>query len=82
MKIVKRYETEDGKIFDCKLQAEKHEVMIALRGIIQSNGLGKEASPTAILTNLVEDFDKTYSVLSSFKKKYGAIKGAQKRAIG
>ena len=65
MKQVKSYETKDGKLFTDRLQAEQHELMLNIRGFLQSNGKGQGSpSATDVATFLMMNQDPLYNILA------------------
>jgi len=80
MKQVKSYETKDGKLFGNREQAEKHELVINIRGFLQSSGKGGSLSATDVATFLAEKQDNVYTILGKYRKTMAGIKSNQNKA--
>jgi hypothetical protein len=80
MKQVKSYETKDGKLFSDRLQAEQHELMLNIRGFLQSSGKGAGSlSATDVATFLMMNQDPLYDILGKYRRVVGGIKSNANR---
>jgi hypothetical protein len=80
MKQVKSYETKDGKLFMDRLQAEQHELMLNIRGFLQSSGKGQGSlSATDVATFLMMNQDPLYDILGKYRRTVGGIKSNMNR---
>ena len=77
MKQVKSYKTNDGRLFDDRVQAENHELMINIRGFLQSSGKGGSLSATDVATFLAQKQDKVYDIIGKYRRTMASIKGAK-----
>lgn len=76
MKQVKVFKTDDGQTFDDRGRAVTHELMITIRGIIQSHTRGSTFSSTEIATLITKEQDQVFEVLGKYRRTMGSIKGA------
>ena len=80
MKQVKSYETKDGKLFTDRLLAEQHELMLNIRGFLQSNGKGQGSiSATDVATFLMMNQDPLYDIIGKYRRTVGGIKSNMNR---
>jgi len=79
MKQVKSYETKDGKLFTDRLQAEQHELMLNIRGFLQSSGKGQGSlSATDVATFLMMNQDPLYDILGKYRRVVAGVKSSIK----
>ena len=74
MKLVKVFETKDGKLFNDREVAEKHELMVNIRGFLQSNGKGGNLTATDVATFLAQKQDEVYEVIAKYRRTIAGIK--------
>jgi hypothetical protein len=74
MKLVKVFETKDGKLFNDREVAEKHELMVNIRGFLQSNGKGGNLTATDVATFLAQRQDEVYEVIAKYRRTLAGIK--------
>ena len=79
IRTISSFKTSDNTIFENRSEAETHETMLAIRGIIQTK-LGTsihkhESTPTNIAHLMVKGPDSFYNVLLALKRKKAAQKG-------
>jgi len=74
MKQVKSFETKDGRLFNDRVQAENHELMINIRGFLQSSGKGGSLSATDVATFLAQKQDNVYNIIGKYRKTMAGIK--------
>jgi hypothetical protein len=79
MKEVKMFKTEDGQTFPDKMSATKHELMLSIRGIIQSHVKGISFSPTELATIMAKEQDQVFNTIGKFRRSMGSIKGASNK---
>ncbi len=48
LKRVQSYQTTDNQLFPTKDEALTHQLKIDLRGLMQSNNIGKQAAPISV----------------------------------
>ncbi len=75
MEQVKVYKTKDGMIHQDRSSAETHELMLNLRGIIQSHVRGTSFSPTEIASILSANHTQVYDTLGKYRRTMAGIKG-------
>lgn len=78
MKITKMFEASDGTVFkECdRMKAEEHELMIKLRGIIQTHVRGDSFSPTEIAKIFSNKNESVYEIILKHRRTVGSIKAA------
>jgi hypothetical protein len=76
MQQVKVYKTEDGQLFQDHGAAVTHELMIKIRGIVQSHIRSSSLSPTEVATLIAKEQDKMFDVLGKYRRTMASIKGA------
>jgi hypothetical protein len=74
MKQVKSYETKDGKLFTDRIQAENHELMLNIRGFLQSSGKGGSLSATDVATFLMMNQDPLYDIIGKYRRTVAGVK--------
>ena len=79
MKQVRAFETKDGKVFNDRVKAENHELMINFRGLLQSQGRGGSLNATDVATVLAKQHEQVYNLISSYRRTMGSIKAAKTR---
>jgi DNA-directed RNA polymerase specialized sigma54-like protein len=79
MQQVKVFKTEDGTLFQDHGSAVTHELMIKLRGIIQSHTRSPSLSATEIAQLLTKEQDKVFDTLGKYRRTMGSIKAAATR---
>lgn len=75
MEQVRVYKTIDGTLFNDRVAAEGHELMIKLRGIMQSHIKGTSFSPTEIASLLVKEQDNVFNTITKYRRTMAGIKG-------
>jgi DNA-directed RNA polymerase specialized sigma54-like protein len=76
MQQVKVYKTDDGTLFQNHGDAVTHELMIKLRGIIQSHTRSPSLSATEIAQLLTKEQDRVFDTIGKYRRTMGSIKGA------
>lgn len=79
MKVVNRYETEDGKTFTDREDAYLHELGLKLRGICNTTPTGSSSEQVFKLTNDIGTVEEAYEEFSAFMRCYRSRKAAQTR---
>ncbi len=75
MKQVKSFETADGKLFTDRIEAEGHELMINVRGLLQSQGRGTGSlSATDVALVLAKEQDSLYNILGKYRRTVAGVK--------
>jgi hypothetical protein len=74
MKLVKVFETKDGKLFNDREVAEKHELMVNIRGFLQSSGKGGNLTATDVATFLAQKQNEVYEVIAKHRRTMAGIK--------
>lgn len=81
MEQVKVYRTKDGELFQDRMSAERHELMINIRGIIQNHVKGNSFSPTEMATLLAKEQDRVFDTIGKYRRTMGSLKGAAKKTF-
>jgi hypothetical protein len=79
MKLVKVFETKDGKLFNDREVAEKHELMVNIRGFLQSSGKGGNLTATDVATFLAQKQNEVYEVIGKYRRTMASVKGSKAR---
>jgi hypothetical protein len=80
MKQIKSFQTKDGKLFTDRILAEQHELMLNIRGFLQTNGKGQGSlSATDVATFLMMNQDPLYDILGKYRRTVGGIKSNANR---
>ena len=79
MEQVKVYKTKDGQLFHDRPNAETHELMVNIRGLIQSHVKGESFTPTEISRILCKEQDRLFDLLGKYRRTMGSIKAASTR---
>lgn len=79
MKQVRSFETKDGKLFTDRTEAENHELMLNIRGFLQSQGRGGSLSATDVATVIAQKQDDIYTIIGKYRKTMAGIKSNQSR---
>jgi hypothetical protein len=79
MEQVRVFKTEDGTMFQDRGAAVTHELMINIRGIIQSHVRGNSFTSTEMAKLIADNQDKVFNVIGKYRKTMGSIKGAASR---
>ena len=74
MQQVKVYKTNDGTLFDNRTKAENHELMLTIRGIIQTHVKGTSFTPTELATIMVKEQDRVFNTLGKYRRTMAALK--------
>jgi hypothetical protein len=74
MEQVRVFKTKDGTLFNDRIAAENHELMINIRGIIQSHVKGQSFTPTEIATILSKEQDNMFATIGKYRKTMAGIK--------
>lgn len=74
MKQVRSYETKDGKLFTDRIQAENHELMINIRGFLNSSGKGGTLSATDVATFIAMKQDDFYNILGKYRRTVAGVR--------
>ncbi len=75
MEQVRVYKTKDGTLFHDRVAAEGHELMINLRGIIQSHIKSGSFTPTEIANLFVKEQDTVFNTITKYRRTMAGIKG-------
>lgn len=78
MKQVRSYETKDGKLFTDRIQAENHELMINIRGFLQSSGKGGSLSATDVALFIATKQDDFYNILGKYRRTVAGVRSNPK----
>lgn len=74
MKQVKSFETKDGKLFTDRLEAESHELVLNIRGLLQQQGRGTGAlSATDVASILAKEQDALYNIVGKYRRTKAGI---------
>jgi hypothetical protein len=76
MKQVKSYQTKDGKLFNDRIEAENHELMLNIRGFLHTSGRSGSLSSTDVASIIASNQDAVYSILGKYRKTMAGIKSA------
>ena len=79
MKITRMFEASDGTVFKEteRVKAEEHELMIKLRGLIQTHIRGDSFSPTEIAKIFSQKNESVYEIILKHRRTMGSIKAAE-----
>lgn len=77
MKLVKVFQTKDGQMFNDRLPAEKHELSLSLRGLIQSQDRSQSFTPTQMAKFITDNQDSIFESLRKYRNTVTSIKGAE-----
>jgi len=79
MKITRMFEASDGTVFKEteRVKAEEHELMIKLRGLIQTHVRGDSFSPTEIAKIFSQKNESVYEIILKHRRTMGSIKAAE-----
>jgi hypothetical protein len=79
MKITRMFEASDGTVFKEteRIKAEEHELMIKLRGLIQTHVRGDSFSPTEIAKIFSQKNESVYEIILKHRRTMGSIKAAE-----
>jgi len=75
MEQVRVYKTIDGTLFNDRIAAEGHELMINIRGIIQSHIKTNSLTPTEVANLFVKEQDKMFNTITKYRRTMAGIKG-------
>jgi len=76
MKQVKSYQTKDGKLFNDRIEAENHELMLNIRGFLHSSGRSGSLSSTDVASIIANNQDAVYSIIGKYRKTMAGIKSS------
>jgi hypothetical protein len=76
MKQVKSYQTKDGRLFNERIEAENHELMLNIRGFLHTSGRSGNLSSTDVASIIASNQDAVYSILGKYRKTMAGIKSA------
>lgn len=79
MEQIKVFKTRDNQLFQDRASAETHELMLTIRGIIQSHIKGTSFTPTELATLITKEQDTLFDVLGKYRRTMGSIKAASTR---
>jgi hypothetical protein len=75
MKQIKSFQTRDNKIFVDRIQAENHELMLNIRGFLQSEGKGQGSlSATDVATFLMMNQEPLYDIIGKYRRTVAGVK--------
>lgn len=77
MKQIKVYQTKDGTLFNERIPAEKHELSLSLRGLIQSQDRSQTFTPTQMAKFIADNEDKIYDSIRKYRNTLNSLKGAE-----
>lgn len=75
MEQIKVFKTKDGTLHQNRAEAEKHELMLNFRGLIQSHVRGTSFTPTEIASILASKQQEVYDTLGKYRRTMAGIKG-------
>ena len=76
MEQVRVFRTKDGQLFDNRINAETHELVLNLRGIIQSQVKGTSFTPTEIATLLAKEQSKVFDTIGKYRRTVASVKAS------
>ncbi len=82
MEQIKVFKTKDNQLFQDRASAETHELMLTIRGIIQSHVKGTSFTPTEMASLIAKEQDKVFDVIGKYRRTMGSIKAAATSRIG
>jgi len=83
MKQIVAFQTSDKKTFTSRIDAENHEMMIFIRGVVQSKGISAQPSITEMAEIIVKNQDAIYARLQKFRRTLqGLEQAAQQKMSG
>ena len=79
MKVSKVFEASDGTLFkeSERVKAEEHELMLRLRGLIQTHVRCDSFSPTEIARIFSQKNENVYEIILKHRRTMGSIKAAE-----
>ena len=80
MQQVKSFKTKDGRLFDDRIQAENHELMLNIRGFLQSSGKGGNLTATDVAVFLSQHQNPLYDILGKYRRTMAGIKSNANKA--
>ena len=79
MERIYAYQTADGKVFGNPIEANQHDTVIKITGLIQQGNRVDALSPRAVAESLVKNSEQLGKILSSFKSKNSRFISDMKR---
>lgn len=76
MKQVKSYQTKDGRLFNHRIEAENHELMLNIRGFLHTSGRSGSLSSTDVASLLAANQDSIYNIIGKYRKTMAGLKSA------
>jgi dsDNA-binding SOS-regulon protein len=76
MKQVKSYQTKDGRLFNDRIEAENHELMLNIRGFLHTTGRNGSLSSTDVASIIANNQDAVYTILGKYRKTMAGLKSA------
>ena len=74
MKQVKSYQTKDGRLFNNRIEAENHELMLHIRGFLHTSGRSGSLSSTDVASLLASNQDSIYNIIGKYRKTMAGLK--------
>ena len=81
MEQVKSFKTKDGKLFTDRAEAEQHELMITIRGYLQTSGKGGSLSATDVALYLATHQDDIYNLLGKYRRTMAGVNSQKTKVI-
>lgn len=77
MKQIVAFQTTDGQTFTSRKDAETHELMIFVRGVIQSKGRADESGVTGCASVIAREQDAIYARLQKYRRTMQGLNQAE-----
>jgi hypothetical protein len=74
MKQVKSYQTKDGRLFNNRIEAENHELMLNIRGFLHTSGRSGSLSSTDVASLMASKQDEIYNIIGKYRKTMSGLK--------
>jgi hypothetical protein len=84
MKQVRSFQTSDGKLFteSQREDAEQHELVIKIRGILQTYGRNGTLSATDVAMVIAQNQDEVFETLGAYRRTMASVKAAKTQRAG
>lgn len=77
MNQIKVFQTKDGTLFHDRGKAESHELMLSLRGLIQTQDRSSTFTPTQMASFITDNQDKIFDNIRKYRNTMNSLKGAE-----
>jgi len=81
MKQIIAFQTSDNKTFTDRIEAEEHELMIFVRGVIQSKAQTHETGVTGAASCIARNQDEIYMRLQKHRRTVQGLKQAANKKL-